>query len=87
MQTLKVDRSFVADLPASQTDATLVTAIIAMGVSLGMIVVAEGVETEEQAQTLHALGAHWAQGYLFGRPMPAVDFLRAVITAARPASA
>ncbi|MEO9221779.1 MAG: EAL domain-containing protein [Mycobacteriaceae bacterium] len=87
LQALKVDRTFVPDLPESQTNLTLVSAIIAMGVSLGMIVVAEGIENEEQAQTLRALGAHRGQGYLFGRPMPAADFLRAVTTAARPVSA
>jgi diguanylate cyclase (GGDEF)-like protein len=64
---LKIDRTFINDLSAS-TDAPLVAAMIAMGKALGMQIVAEGVETADQASKLRALGCDRAQGYLFARP-------------------
>jgi len=84
LHAMKIDRSFVADLPASRMNLTLVTAVIAMAESLGMEVVAEGVENEQQADLLRALGAQQAQGYLFGRPMPAEEILRTVGAVAHP---
>ena len=54
----------------------MATAIIALAGSLGLGVVAEGVETERQAQVLHRLGCHVMQGYLFSRALPAEDFER-----------
>lgn len=84
LHAMKIDRSFVADLPASRMNLTLVTAVIAMAESLGMEVVAEGVENEQQADLLRALGAQQGQGYLFGRPMPAEEFLRTVGAVAHP---
>jgi EAL domain-containing protein (putative c-di-GMP-specific phosphodiesterase class I) len=71
---LKVDRSFVQDMSRDKDDATIVRTIIEMAHSLGFTVVAEGVETEEQAAFLRLLRCEEAQGYLFAKPMPATDF-------------
>jgi diguanylate cyclase (GGDEF)-like protein len=71
---LKVDRSFVSDMSRDKTDATIVRTIIEMAHSLSFTVIAEGVETEEQATLLQLLRCEQAQGYLFGRPMPADEF-------------
>jgi diguanylate cyclase (GGDEF)-like protein len=70
IDTLKIDQSFVRDLTLDPDDAAIVTAIVAMARSLGVDVVAEGVETEEQVAELKRLGCHRAQGYLLARPMP-----------------
>ncbi|WP_293267433.1 EAL domain-containing protein [Neptunomonas sp.] len=72
--TLKVDRSFISDISEDQADLQLVSAAIAMGHGLGLIVIAEGVETEEQYQLLLGQECDYAQGYLFGRPVPADEF-------------
>lgn len=69
MQHLKVDRSFVAELPESSAASTA-RAIIQVGHAHGMSVIAEGVETREQAHQLRELGCDFAQGWLFGRPQP-----------------
>jgi EAL domain-containing protein (putative c-di-GMP-specific phosphodiesterase class I) len=65
---LKIDRTFVAALSESEPDRRIVQAIVAMGQSLGLEVVAEGVETVEQAQTLREMGCTYGQGLLFGPP-------------------
>jgi diguanylate cyclase (GGDEF)-like protein/PAS domain S-box-containing protein len=70
---LKVDRSFVQGLPRSLDDAAIATAIISMAHSLRMQVVAEGVETPEQAAFLRNAGCDRLQGYLFGKPTPAAQ--------------
>jgi diguanylate cyclase len=74
VDTLKIDRSFVQALPGSQEDSAIASAVIALGRSMGMNVVAEGVETPDQADHLLALGCHEMQGYLLGRPMHADAF-------------
>ena len=83
---LKIDQSFVRDFGAQGKDnsKSIVIAIIAMARALGLKVVAEGVETQEQATFLKEQGCdHW-QGYFFGRPMPAEDFT--ALLKAQPAS-
>jgi diguanylate cyclase (GGDEF)-like protein/PAS domain S-box-containing protein len=72
--TLKIDRSFVSNLPESQGDASLVRAITAMGRALGMTIVAEGVEQQNQADFLKEEGCDIFQGYFFGKPMNEIDF-------------
>ena len=69
VQKLKTDRSFIRDVPADADDVTIVSAIVAMGHSLGLRVVAEGVETTEQSNFLRSIGCDEAQGFLFGRPV------------------
>lgn len=70
VDVLKIDRSFVQELPNNQGDVSLVEAILAMGHSLGLKVVAEGVDTEQQHQFLQQHGCGFLQGYHFGKPMP-----------------
>jgi diguanylate cyclase (GGDEF)-like protein/PAS domain S-box-containing protein len=74
IDTLKIDRSFVRSLPDDADDVAIATAVIALGRSMDMKVVAEGVETDAQADMLRRLGCDEMQGYLLGRPMPAAEF-------------
>jgi diguanylate cyclase (GGDEF)-like protein/PAS domain S-box-containing protein len=71
IDTVKIDQSFVRDLTIDPDDAAIVAAIVAMAKGLGVEVVAEGVETEEQLAELQRLGCFRAQGYLLARPMSA----------------
>jgi diguanylate cyclase (GGDEF)-like protein/PAS domain S-box-containing protein len=72
-RTVKIDRSFIRGLPGDTNDAAITQAVIAMAHSLGLAVVAEGVECETQLQTLREMGCDEVQGYLLGRPMPPAD--------------
>jgi EAL domain-containing protein (putative c-di-GMP-specific phosphodiesterase class I) len=74
LHIIKVDRSFVAGIVDDVRAREVVRAIISMSENLGVRVVAEGVETEAQADMLRSLGCPLAQGYLFGRPMPLADW-------------
>jgi EAL domain-containing protein (putative c-di-GMP-specific phosphodiesterase class I) len=73
---LKIDRSFVRDLPDDASDGSIVEAILAMAQALGLGVVAEGVETEAQREFLAQRRCGLMQGYLFSRPLPADQFLQ-----------
>jgi diguanylate cyclase (GGDEF)-like protein len=66
---LKIDRSFISNLGASSDGEKIIIAILALADSLGITVVAEGVETQEQALILRQLGCSYAQGYFFARPL------------------
>jgi EAL domain-containing protein (putative c-di-GMP-specific phosphodiesterase class I) len=70
VDTLKVDRSFVQAIPGDRSVCVMVTAIVNLARSLGLTVVVEGTETEEQIAWLAALGHIEAQGFLFSRPVP-----------------
>ncbi|MDA8093662.1 MAG: EAL domain-containing protein [Betaproteobacteria bacterium] len=71
---LKIDRAFVRDLPRSANSRAIVEAVLAMGKDLGVEILAEGVENEEQAAYLAGQGCQSAQGYLFGAPADADGF-------------
>jgi EAL domain-containing protein (putative c-di-GMP-specific phosphodiesterase class I) len=71
VQVLKVDRSFLRDLPGDAASAGIVRAIATLGAGLGMDVVAEGIETEEQLRFAAEAGCAFGQGYYFARPLPA----------------
>ena len=73
VQVLKVDRSFLCGAPEDAAGATIVRAIATLGAGLGMDVVAEGIETEEQLRFARAAGCGFGQGYLFARPLPAAE--------------
>jgi diguanylate cyclase (GGDEF)-like protein len=78
---LKIDKSFVLELLAGSGDAAIVSSIIGLGRQLGLTVIAEGIENRASADLLVSMGCEEAQGYFFGRPMPAeafgIDFLAA----------
>ncbi|WP_028239718.1 putative bifunctional diguanylate cyclase/phosphodiesterase [Stutzerimonas azotifigens] len=75
LDKIKIDKSFVQDVRQDDGDATIVRAIIQMGKSLGMQVIAEGVETAEQESYLIAQGCHEGQGYYYSRPLPARELI------------
>jgi diguanylate cyclase (GGDEF)-like protein/PAS domain S-box-containing protein len=77
--TLKIDQSFVRNAASDPDDATIVRTIIEMGRSLGLEVLAEGIETEEQRQFLLHSGCQYGQGRLFGEPMTSQEFLETTL--------
>ena len=74
LDQLKIDRAFVTKLPDSPSDAIIAQTIVTMGRSLGLDVIAEGVETQAQCRFLDQHGCHAYQGYLFSKPLPAEEF-------------
>ena len=78
LDELKIDRSFITEVDSNEDDASIVAAILAMARRLGLTVVAEGVETEQQLAYLRAEGCQEYQGYLFSKPVPA-DELAALL--------
>ncbi|MNT10715.1 putative membrane protein YjcC [compost metagenome] len=74
MDQLKIDQSFVRNIGIQHTDALIVQTIIGMAHSLGIDVIAEGVETEEQRAFLERHGCSLWQGYLFSKPVPLESF-------------
>jgi EAL domain-containing protein (putative c-di-GMP-specific phosphodiesterase class I) len=79
LDILKIDRSFVRDVPANEDDAAIVGAIIALARSMDIKVVAEGVETESQADFLDRSGCDFAQGHFFSPPVPPEDVRKLVV--------
>jgi diguanylate cyclase (GGDEF)-like protein len=79
IERVKIDRSFVGDITADPDDAALTTAILSMAQSLELRVVAEGVETLEQAEFLRARGCHELQGFLFSAAVTAAEFVRFLV--------
>jgi diguanylate cyclase (GGDEF)-like protein len=71
VDVIKIDRSFISELGQGETTTTIVNAIVGLAHNLSMTIVAEGVETQAQADFLRAIGCDAAQGYLFGYPLPA----------------
>ncbi|MGO8673861.1 MAG: PAS domain S-box protein [Capsulimonadaceae bacterium] len=76
LDELKIDRAFVKDILVDRPSRAIAQAIISMGHSMGLVVIAEGVEREDQRDFLSSMGCHSFQGYLFGRPSPADEFQR-----------
>ncbi|UUY10595.1 EAL domain-containing protein [Pseudomonas sp. J452] len=79
IDVLKIDQSFVRDMLTDRSDSAIIEAIVKLGQALGLELVAEGVETQEQANALHANGCTVMQGYLYSRPIPfeqLCEFLR-----------
>lgn len=76
IDTLKIDKSFIDELPANSKDAAIVSTILAMGKNLDLAVITEGVETLEQLKLLNSIGCQVIQGYYYHKPLPAEDFAK-----------
>jgi diguanylate cyclase (GGDEF)-like protein/PAS domain S-box-containing protein len=85
IDALKIDQSFVRQISNAPADTTIVTAVISIGQSLKLRVVAEGVETQDELEFLRAHNCEEAQGYYFSRPVPAQKFARLLETGIREA--
>jgi len=83
LDTIKIDRSFMRDFTGAAEDTGLADAIIAMGKSLSLTVVAQGVETKEQAEHLRLHACDELQGFYFKKPLPADDFTQLCVTKLR----
>jgi len=79
---LKIDRSFITDLPGDASDASIVDAIVNLGRALGLQVIAEGVETEAQRRFLDRCGCHEFQGWLFAPALDSLSFEQRLASAA-----
>ncbi len=76
LNSLKIDRSFVTDLPHNQVDRDIVSGIVSIAHALNLLVVAEGAENEDQLECLRALGCDQLQGYVISQPMPLEQVMR-----------
>ena len=76
MNTLKIDRSFIITMLSDPNAMTLVSTMISLGRSLKLKVVAEGVDSEEQAEVLRRLKCDEMQGYLYSKPLPSSELIR-----------
>ena len=76
VQRLKIDRSFVSNLPHAPDSAMIVQSIMLLGRNLGKQIIAEGIETKEQKDFLQKAGCKEGQGYLFGKPMTHTEFTK-----------
>jgi EAL domain-containing protein (putative c-di-GMP-specific phosphodiesterase class I) len=74
LDQLKIDQGFVRDILVDHNDAAIAKMVIALGDSLGLSVIAEGVETDAQREALANMGCTNYQGYLFSRPVPVREF-------------
>lgn len=83
---IKIDQSFVRRLPSDPASHAVVSAAMGLGRAMGLAVVAEGIETDEQARQLHLLGCRIGQGFGLGRPMEVDEFVTKVLTASAPAT-
>ena len=83
LDSLKVDRAFVTNLPDDRDAVAIVRAIVSMAKNLNLIIIAEGIENDNQVSFLNALGCDTGQGYLFSKPVPAEDFVK-LLTKERP---
>ncbi|MBU1978006.1 MAG: EAL domain-containing protein [Gammaproteobacteria bacterium] len=79
IDTVKIDRSFVRDILTDTNDASIVAAVIDMGRKMGLKVIAEGVETEEQMTFLQSMQCDFMQGYYFSKPVPVDEFKALVL--------
>ena len=75
VNSVKIDKSFINDIPSDPNDSAIVKAIVVMAHTLGLRVIAEGVETLTQLQTLQTFGCDEFQGYFFSEPISAIDFI------------
>ena len=78
IDTLKIDRSFIDEIATSENDVAIVKAIMVLAETMGLNVVAEGIETLEQLKILHDFGCQHIQGYFFSKPLPNDDFVEFV---------
>jgi EAL domain-containing protein (putative c-di-GMP-specific phosphodiesterase class I) len=85
LDQLKIDRSFIRDILVDESSAAIAQTIISLSRAMGLPVIAEGVETEEQREFLARIGCHAFQGYLFSRPAPLDEFERQWLPSAKSA--
>ncbi|MBK1649329.1 EAL domain-containing protein [Rhabdochromatium marinum] len=84
IDTLKIDKSFIRDIPDDRSDMAIAAAIVAMARQLRLKTLAEGVETVAQADFLKQVGCRLAQGYLFSRPIPSDEVASFIERKAEP---